>query len=276
MKSIQYYIIAVAQLVCGVMFAQTSYGADAETTAQACWDEALAAYAEKNYDEAIEKLEYVVTLGYGSEDVYYNLANAYFKRGQSLNLATGRSFANGELGRAVLNYRRALKIDPSMEDARYNLDLAVDHTNDTRSLPESLVESLWASMRDMASSNSWAICSIIALVVSLATTLLYLLSQRIVVRKAAFSVAIVMIIAFIATTALAISQRNAQQDDSCAVVVCNDTTPVHASPDSSSKIIRQPSQGVTLNVVRTHGDWSEILFADGEKGWIRSSVIERV
>jgi SH3-like domain-containing protein len=60
------------------------------------------------------------------------------------------------------------------------------------------------------------------------------------------------------------------------VVICNDTTPVHASPDSASKIIRQPSQGVTIEVLRSHGEWSEILFADGEKGWIRTSQIENI
>ena len=61
-----------------------------------------------------------------------------------------------------------------------------------------------------------------------------------------------------------------------AVVVCNSVTSVHASPDNTSKVIRQPSQGVTIKVLRSHGEWSEIEFADGEKGWIPSGVIEMV
>lgn len=275
MRTIQYYIISTLLLL-GIFTTTESYAADAKTTAEVCWTEAMEAYAEKNYEAAIEKLEQVVTLGYGSADVYYNLANSYFKLGQSYMAINGKNFSNGELGRAVLNYRRALKLDPAMEDARYNLDLAVDYTNDTRSLPQGFIEGLWHSLRDMASSNSWTIASLIDLLLCLGCTLLYLLSQRIVVRKITFSIAVVSLVIFLITTLLALSQRNAQRDDSCAVVVCNDTTPVHASPDSSSKIIRQPSQGVTLSVVREHGEWSEILFADGEKGWIRSSVIENV
>ena len=60
------------------------------------------------------------------------------------------------------------------------------------------------------------------------------------------------------------------------MVICNDTTPVHASPDSASKIIRRPSQGVTVEVLRNHDNWCEILFADGEKGWIREANIEKI
>ena len=71
------------------------------------------------------------------------------------------------------------------------------------------------------------------------------------------------------------SKRQSEEDDR-AVVICNDTTPVHASPESGSKVIRQPSQGVTVRVSRSYGEWSEIIFADGEKGWIRSAKIENI
>ena len=33
---------------------------------------------------------------------------------------------------------------------------------------------------------------------------------------------------------------------------------------------------VTVGIVREHDGWTEILFADGEKGWIRTNLIEIV
>ncbi len=44
--------------------------------------------------------------------LFYNLGNAYFR--------------TGDLGRAILNYERALALDPSQPEARANLQLARD------------------------------------------------------------------------------------------------------------------------------------------------------
>jgi predicted membrane-bound spermidine synthase len=135
---------------------------------------------------------------------------------------------------------------------------------------------MWSAVRGMMTSNGWALSSIIALVLALVMTLLYLLSSTVALRKTAFFVAITLIFIFVLTTALAISQRRVFEQSSEAVILCNDIISVHASPDSSSKVIRQPSQGVTVRELRTHGEWSEIAFADGEKGWIRSAKLEHI
>jgi amino acid transporter len=89
-------------------------------------------------------------------------------------------------------------------------------------------------------------------------------------------VAIALVFVFILTTSLAVAQRTAYESSSEAVIVCNNIISVHASPDNTSKVIRQPSQGVSVYIIRTHGDWTEIEFVDGEKGWIPSKSVERV
>ena len=276
------YIRNIGSVVLPLLFvvftlcAVEAHAADATTTAEVSMAEGIKAYADKDYAAAVDSFECVASLGYADAELYYNLANAYFKLGQNRLSASGRTFADGELGRAVLNYRRALRLDPSMEDARYNLDIAVDHTNDTEAIPESFIVGLWHAIANRATTNGWTIFSVVDLVVLLAALLCYLLSQSIVLRKLTFVISIVALLLFIFSTAFALSQRAKLQDRGQAVVVCNDTTPVHASPDSASKVIRQPSQGVTVELLRAHGEWTEILFSDGEKGWIRSNVIEIV
>ena len=237
---------------------------DSRVEADAEWQRALEAYSKGDFGVARDALERVVELGFGSSKVYYNLGNAYYKLGQQ----SEQAFEYGELGRAVLNYRRALRIDPSDADVRYNLDIAIDHTNDAEPLPQGALSSMWAAVRGIMSSNGWAVLSVIELVLALALTLL--------LRKVAFFVAITLLCAFLLSVVLSLSQRTKAQDDELAVVVCNSLTSVHASPDNMSKVIRQPSQGVTVRVLRNHGEWSEIEFADGEKGWIPTSIIEKV
>lgn len=67
-------------------------------------------YKQGRFPEAIREYEALVTAGIVNQDLYYNLGNAYFR--------------TGELGRAIYNYERALRIDPSMEDARFNMSVA--------------------------------------------------------------------------------------------------------------------------------------------------------
>lgn len=259
--------------VMAIVTPAAAIAADATTTAAARWNEGITAYENREYDKAVEAFEQIVAVGEASAEVYYNLANAYFKLGQSDD-TTPRAFARGELGKAILNYHRALKLEPSMADARYNLELAVDHTNDTQSIPQSFIAALWQGLRSATTSNGWCVTSLAMLASTLILAMFYLLSANILLRKIGFFVAIVLIFGYVITTTLAISSRNTLESDNRAVVVCNDTTPVHASPDSASKIVRQPSQGVTLRISRSHGDWTEIIFADGEMGWIRNTSIE--
>ena len=256
-----------------VMSTAVCHAADNKTVALASWEAGIEAYNNKEYAEAVMAFEAVVANDYASADAYYNLANAYFKLGQQSG-TSARPFAGGELGRAVLNYERALKLDPTLVDARYNLDIAKDLTNDTESVPESFIVRLWHSLAGAMTTNGWAALSLSSLLATALLVLVYLLHGAIVVRKVAFFVALFALILFVVATALSLTQLRAANDVSRAVILANDTIPVHASPDSGSKIIRQPSQGVTVELEREQGEWTEVRFADGEKGWLRTRSVE--
>lgn len=273
MRERLYNIICMALVAVAIAAAAPiCHAADNKTTARASWEAGIEAYNAKDYAEAVEAFEMVVASDYASAEVYYNLANAYFKLGQQS--ASSRPFAGGELGRAVLNYERALKLDPTLDDARYNLDIAKDYTNDTEAVPESFIVRLWRSMAGAMTTNGWAVLSIVMFGVALLSLVVYLLNGNVVVRKVAFFLAFIVALVFVVTTALSLTQLRAAEVDNRAVVLASDTTPVHASPDSGSKVIREPSQGVTVEVERKQGDWSEVRFADGEKGWVRTTNIE--
>lgn len=274
MRERRLYNILCIAIVAVVLVAMPSrsHAADSKTTAQASWNAGIEAYNAKEYAAAVEAFEAVVANDYASADVYYNLANAYFKKGQ--HASTSRPFAEGELGRAVLNYERALKLDPTMDDARYNLDIAKDFTNDTEAVPDSFIKRVWGSMAGVMTTNGWATLSLIMFGVAIILALIFLLHGSVTMRKVAFFVGIVVLLVFVLSTALSLTQLNAAEQNDRAVIVAMDTTPVHASPDSSSKVIREPSQGVTVEVERTQGEWSEVRFADGEKGWVRSANVE--
>ena len=80
------------------------------------WNDANTAYVNADYPAATEGYERLLGEGYESAQLYLNLGNAYFKRGMN--------------GRAILNYRKALRLAPGDEDIRYNLSIAEARTQD--------------------------------------------------------------------------------------------------------------------------------------------------
>ena len=61
-----------------------------------------------------------------------------------------------------------------------------------------------------------------------------------------------------------------------AAVVISSAAPVKSSPDRSATDLFVLHEGTTLRVVSTLDEWSEVVIADGKKGWIESGKIERI
>lgn len=74
------------------------------------------AYAAGDYEQAIERFSAIVDAGIQNGKLYYNLANAYMKK--------------GELGRAILWYERAARLIPKDPDLAFNRDYAASLVED--------------------------------------------------------------------------------------------------------------------------------------------------
>jgi tetratricopeptide (TPR) repeat protein len=85
-------------------------------TACAFFQKGNQSYEEGKFDQAIEEYEEILNLGIKDFKVFYNLGNAHFRQKQ--------------LGKAILNYRRALDLRPRDEDAQANLSYIKLYTLD--------------------------------------------------------------------------------------------------------------------------------------------------
>ena len=72
-------------------------------------DNAKKYYQSGNYEDAIDEYEVLILDGFINPYVYYNLSDAYYK--------------NNEIGKAVLNLERALKLMPRNKDFRINRNI---------------------------------------------------------------------------------------------------------------------------------------------------------
>jgi tetratricopeptide (TPR) repeat protein len=98
------------------------------------------------------------------------MGNAYYKQ--------------GEIGRAILYYNRALVASPSMDDARYNLEIAQTQTKDKIDVvPEFFLNSWMRALRSAISCTAWSVLSLTLFGLMLVFALIFLLASHYAARR---------------------------------------------------------------------------------------------
>lgn len=234
----------------------------ATASAEELWQAGNTAYSAGDYIRAAELYTAITDKGLYSAPLYYNLANALFK--------------SGETGGAILYYNRALHLSPGDEDIRHNLEYAERSTKDKiEEIPEFFLVSWAKKVRSTMSCTAWTVISLLLFAATLASCLVYLLSQRIAMRKAGFYGMAAALLLCIATTLMAWSERNMLVERNEAVVMSSSLS-VKSSPDKSATDLFVLHEGTVVTIGSTVDGWAEVRIADGNKGWVEIERIERI
>ena len=234
----------------------------AQPTSAERWEMGNKAYMDGAYDKAVEEFSAILEGGEYSMELYYNLANAYFKM--------------EKIGKAILYYNKALRIAPSQEDVLHNLAIAETRTKDKiTAVPEFFLHRWMRVVRNSVSCNAWGALSLLFFALILTFVLLFLLASRLGVRKAGFYGALCSLLLFVATTAFAISSRNDILTEDEAVVMSSAIS-VKSSPDRSATDLFVLHEGTKLRIVAEFDEWIEVVIADGKKGWTERKNIETI
>jgi len=100
-------------------------------------------YAAGDFDSATRDYEESVRSGNDTPNLFYNLGNAYFRK--------------KDFGRAILNYERALALDPHHPEAQANLRIAQDEARALELIPTKLERGL-----AVATQNHYAVAAAVA------------------------------------------------------------------------------------------------------------------
>ena len=176
---------------------------------------------------------------------------------------------------AILYYERALKLDPSYEDARYNLYLMNSAIQDRIDPVPEFILKVWA--RDICyimDSNAWAVCFLVFLALTLAMVLMFILAPVASGRRTGFFVGIVMLVCASFSLGFSIWQKKDYMNADEAVVM-RPVSSVKSSPSAESStdlfILHEGAKVVVLDEV---GAWKKIELADGRQGWLPSDDME--
>lgn len=246
---------------CALLSAIVISPLNAQTSIDVDWKRAEEFYANKQYTEAADV--YAEMFQYGeSATLYYNYANALYKSNQ--------------LGMAILNYERALRLDPSNEDIKFNLEFVNKMKTDKIEPLERFFMSEWfEALGRLLTSNQWAYASIIGFIAMLILVLLYLFGRKVWLRKLSFFSALFLLLFTILTMVYAFQVKNHIENNPEAIVLAG-TVSVKSSPDDSGTEVFVIHEGTKVNVLSTLSTWSEVRLADGNIGWLQSSTIEKI
>ncbi len=221
---------------------------------QPSMERANEAYTNEAYTEAIAEYEAVAAEQGTSATLYYNLGNAYFKN---------RAYAA-----AILNYERALLLEPNNEDAAFNLSIAQAHTVDKIEPLGDFFLTLWLEkMIAMFPSNTWACVAIASFLLFVAAVLLYFFGRSVRLKKLGFFGAILLLIVSGCANRFAYLQKHDQVERNTAIIFAPTIT-VRSSPSESGTELFVLHEGTKVTVLEKLGEWSEIVVIDGNRGWI--------
>ena len=113
------------------------------------------------------------------------------------------------------------------------------------------------------------------LATALAFGLIYMLAQRLSLRKTGFYLMAIAALLFVVTTAFAWSGRNMLIKRSEAIVM-DSAVSIKSSPDSSATELFVLHEGTKVTIGEAIDGWAEVRIADGRKGWIEEERIERI
>ena len=233
----------------------------AQSYPNSLWHAGVDAYTSGDYASAIADWEDVRETGLMSKELYYNLGNAYFK--------------SGEIAPAILWYERALRLDPSDADIRYNLDYARALTQDRiDEVPEIFFEQWGHAMCYLLPSNVWAVIGLIGFALMVACVLLFLLGSTPGRRKLGFFLGIAfLVVAFLGWDFAQWQRTEALRQDQA--IVMKPVSSVKSSPAAEgAKDLFILHEGTRVRILDNVGGFSCVELADGRQGWIPSREIE--
>ncbi len=225
-------------------------------------DSANQYYAESKFEDAIISYESIIESGFEAPQIYFNLGNAYFKKNQ--------------IAKAILNYERALILNPKDEDIKYNLELANTYIVDKLDAIPPFFLKIWVNnFSTLIHSNIWATISIICFLLFLGLFLIYLFTNKVLVKKTTFWFGIIFLIISISSYGLSSRNKNLLTKNNTAIIMAPSVT-AKSTPDISGTDLFVVHEGTKVEIIDQLGTWAEIKLSDGNKGWIHFNQAEKV
>ena len=215
------------------------------------FDEGNQLYSQGKFAEAKQQYDSLVRSGNWSSRLFYNLADAEWKL--------------GDFGAAALNYERALALEPSLSEARANLQFVQNRTGAKLENPQ-----WWQrAFPDWSASIYAALAAVGAwtAIFSIAATALRSREKTDAPWLAAAGAAVCVY----ALGAILLFEK-----DSALAVVTAKRADARFAPADTAAVAEALPTASRIRVLQERGAWTYVELPDRARAWIATESIERV
>lgn len=221
------------------------------------FDQANQAYTGNDFATAAEKYGQLLDMGHESGEVLYNLGNCHFRM--------------GELGRALVCYERAKRFMPRNRNLLDNIALAESRAADNIVAPKPMAvlkRLLFWHYRLNARETSTLILAVNAMF--WAGLCVFAVAKKRFVKAAVVVLGLVLIL-----LGGSYAFRELGRLGMGTAVVTAPEAEVRTGPGDYA-VTFSLHDGARLKLVEAREGWYEIRLADGKRGWIERSKVERI
>lgn len=232
------------------------------------------AYTDEDFATAASLYNEAIATEGPSAKLYYNLGNSYYRCGQS--------------GNAILAYERALRLDPTDPDIRYNLDFVNSRITDRPGERGTFLGNLLDSAALSALSNTWAWLAFGFFALTVAALLAYIFGRGVRLRKVGFFGGLLTLLGTLFCLFFAFRSASIASSRESAIVISPSTilSTVPRTPSDRSQEAMLLHEGTRVEILdsvasRQTGDsiatrWYEVQVDNAHRAWINAADVERI
>jgi len=239
-----------------LMFSSGVFAADAEADFQ----KANQLFQDKEYADAIGLYQNILDEGVESAPLYFNLGNAYFK--------------DGDLGRAILYYLKARRLDPSDNDIAANLEFARQFTSiQMEGVKLNPISTFFESVVGPYRLNALAwLSSLLFILFFILLSLRYGFGFRTGILR----VGTIIILTLLVVSSWMTSFKYRHDYLTQRAVIVAEECPVYSGPYEQSDIELEAAPGLEVEILTESGEYYNVLFENKRRGWIKKDLIAAI
>ena len=230
-------------------------GQEKETT----FENANSAYNAGQYENAVMLYKEILESGRHSAELYFNLANSYYRLNQ--------------VGESIFYFEKAKQLNPTDEDINVNSNFAQNMAIDAvEVLPKSQITKLREKTIDLFSQDGWAFFIILLAWFLVFFWGLYLWNKVPVIKRTFFIFSLVLGLLLMGSLSIAVIKSSKTADTTYGILF-NKKIEVWAEPNSRAEVLFLLHQGTKVQMLDQLEEWRKIRIANGSEGWIKNGRV---
>ncbi len=224
----------------------------------------------KRYEQAIASYESLITQGYSSSDLHYNLGLAYYQ--------------NTDLGHAILHLEKAYKLAPYDKQVEKNLELIRNEQVDgLLPLPTFFLYEWWHKIAARLQPDIWAVLAIVLAILGAVGFIFWFRFRKSTQpptwypkwhRRFLLGSPVVLLLALLFVL-FANSRNQALANFDKAVLLAPEVA-LYAAPNQESTVDLTLHEGLRVRILDNYEGWRKIELVDGRSGWVQKDTLEAI